>query len=98
MRSMPPRPWVIGAVEIARFFREDAADGDLTRLKLTPTRANGRPAVAIYRATADGGLTGHGISVLEIEGEQIVRIDAFVDPAVLPRFGLPTVGSAAQRP
>jgi RNA polymerase sigma-70 factor (ECF subfamily) len=85
---MPPRPAVIGAVEIARFFRETAAQGDLTRLKLTPTRANGRPAVAIHHRTSEGEWRGHGISVLEIEGERIVAIDAFIDPAALPRFGL----------
>jgi hypothetical protein len=79
---------VIGAVEIARFFRETAAQGDLTRLKLTPTRANGRPAVAIHHRTSEGEWRGHGISVLEIEGERIVAIDAFIDPAALPRFGL----------
>src|SRR5919199_1287647 len=54
MLKMPPRPAVIGAVEIARFFRETAAHGDLTGLKLTPTWANGRPAVVIHHRTADG--------------------------------------------
>src|ERR671934_728721 len=34
---MPPQPSVIGAEAIARFFRETAAHGDLSRMLLTPT-------------------------------------------------------------
>jgi RNA polymerase sigma-70 factor (ECF subfamily) len=88
MLRMPPQPSVIGAVEIARFFRETAAGGDLTRIKLTPTWANGRPAVAIHRRT-DRGLIAHGISVLQVEDAQIVGIDSFINPSLLPRFGFP---------
>jgi RNA polymerase sigma-70 factor (ECF subfamily) len=86
---MPPQPSVVGAVGIARFLRETAAGGDLARVWLTPVRANGRPAVAIYRRAEGGGLTPHGISVLEIVGERIVGIDTFIDPSLLPRFGFP---------
>jgi RNA polymerase sigma-70 factor, ECF subfamily len=84
---MPPQPAVTGATAIARFFRETAAGGDLSRMRLTPTRANGRPAVAAQRLTADGGVSPHGILVLEISGKAIVGIDAFINPALLPRFG-----------
>ncbi|MGZ4295722.1 MAG: sigma-70 family RNA polymerase sigma factor [Solirubrobacteraceae bacterium] len=87
MLRMPPQPSVIGAVEVVRFFRERAAGGDLARLRLEPTSANGRPAVAIYRRADDGALIPHGISVLEIDGGRIVAIDAFIKPALLPRFG-----------
>ncbi len=34
-------------------------------------------------------MIAHGISLLEIDGGQIVAIDAFIDPALLPRFGFP---------
>jgi RNA polymerase sigma-70 factor (ECF subfamily) len=86
---MPPQRSLLGAGEIARFFREVPGAGDLRRMKLTPTRANGRPAVAIHRRTEDGGLVAHGISVLSIEGGRIVRIDSFIDSSLLPRFGFP---------
>jgi RNA polymerase sigma-70 factor (ECF subfamily) len=86
---MPPQPSVIGAAAIARFFRETVARGNLWRMRLTPTRANGRPAVVVQRLTADGGVSPHGILVLEISGEAIVGIDAFINPTLLPRFGLP---------
>ena len=84
---MPPQPSAIGALQIARFFREVAGGGTLTRFRLTPTRANGRPAVAIYHDDEERGWVPHGISVLEIEDGRIVGIDSFIKPALLPRFG-----------
>ena len=80
---------VRGAGAIAEFFRERAAGGDLTRMQLTATWANGRPAVAAHRRTDGGGLVAHGILVLEVADERIVGIDAFIDPALLPLFGFP---------
>jgi RNA polymerase sigma-70 factor (ECF subfamily) len=86
---MPPQQSMIGPVAIARFFRQTAARGDLRRMRLTPTRANGRAAVAVQRRDADRGLIPHGILVLEIDRDQIVGIDAFIDASLLPMFGLP---------
>jgi RNA polymerase sigma-70 factor (ECF subfamily) len=86
---MPPQPSVLGAVAVATFFRETAARGDLSRMRLTPTRANGRPAVVVQRRSADGGLEPHGVLVLDVGGDRIVGIDAFINPGLLPRFGLP---------
>jgi len=89
---MPPQRTLTGALEIARFLREVAGGGDLRRMRLTPIRANGRPAVAIHRVSDDRTLLPHGISVLQIEDGRIAGIDSFIDPALLPRFGF-----AAQR-
>jgi RNA polymerase sigma-70 factor (ECF subfamily) len=85
---MPPQPSVIGAAAVVRYFRDRPARGDLSRMRLTPTRANGRPAVVVQRRTPAGGLAPHGVLVLEISGQAIVGIDAFINPALLPRFGL----------
>ena len=79
---------VEGGLGIARFFLETVADGDLTRIRHRPTWANGRPAVTIHLRAADGTWVPHGISVLGIQADQIASIDAFLDPALLPRFGL----------
>lgn len=84
---MPPQQSLIGALRIATFFREVAGEGDLARIRLTPTRANGRPAVAIYHRDEKRDWVPHGISVLEIEDGRIVGIDSFIKPALLPRFG-----------
>jgi RNA polymerase sigma-70 factor (ECF subfamily) len=88
MLRMPPQPSVIGAAAVARFLRETAARGDLSRMRLTPTRANGRPAVVVQRRASDGALAPHGILVLEVSGAAIVGIDAFIDPTLVPRFGV----------
>jgi RNA polymerase sigma-70 factor (ECF subfamily) len=85
---MPPQPSVVGAAAVATFFRERPARGDLSRLRLTPARANGRPAVVAERRTPDGGLAAHGVLVLEISGGAVAAIDAFIDPSLVPRFGV----------
>ena len=85
---MPPRPSLSGGLQIARFFLE-TAQGDLTRVRHRPTWANGRPAVTIAVRADDGTWVPYGISVLDIEEGQIVAIDAFLDPTLLPRFGVP---------
>jgi RNA polymerase sigma-70 factor (ECF subfamily) len=89
LMRMPPQRSLTGAIEIARFFRDVAGHGSLSNFQLTPTWANGRPAVAIHRRTEDKKLIPHGISVLEIENGRIVRIDSFIDAELLPRFGFP---------
>jgi RNA polymerase sigma-70 factor, ECF subfamily len=89
MLRMPPQPSLGGGLQIARFFLETVAEGDLTRIRHRPIWANGRPAVTIEVRAEDGTWIPHGISVLEIEGGQIVGIDAFLDPTLLPRFGVP---------
>jgi hypothetical protein len=89
---MPPQS-VGGGQRIARFFLETVAHGDLTRIRHRPTWANGRPAVTIELRAENGAWIPHGISVLEIEEGQIVGIDAFLDPTLVPRFG-PSVASS----
>ena len=86
---MPPQPSLSGGLRIARFFLETVAHGDLTRIRHRPTWANSRPAVTIEVRAEDDTWIPHGVSLLEIEGAQIVGIDAFLDPALLPRFGVP---------
>jgi RNA polymerase sigma-70 factor (ECF subfamily) len=86
---MPPQPSVLGAEAVVNFFRQTGAGGDLSRMRLTPTWANGRPAVAMQRRTPDGDLIPHGVLLLQTDGEQIVGFDAFIKPDLLPLFGLP---------
>ncbi len=90
---MPPQPPLSGGLQIARFFLDTVAHGDLTRIRHRPTSANRRPAVTIEVRAEDGTWIPHGISVLEIEEGQIVAIDAFLDPALVPRFEGPIASS-----
>jgi RNA polymerase sigma-70 factor (ECF subfamily) len=97
---MPPQPSVHGPEAIARFFREVPAGGDIGRITVSPTRANGRPAVAMHERT-DSGMVPHGILVLEVAGEEIAALDAFIDPALVGVFGFPPqalTDSSAPRP
>lgn len=87
MLRMPPQPPVLGGPEIARFFYESVAHGDLTRVRHRPTWANGRPAVTIHLQADGEQLAAHGIALLIIQDGRIVGINAFTDPAHLPRFG-----------
>lgn len=91
---MPPQPSLGGGLEIATFFLESVAGGDLTRIRHRPTWANGRPAATIELRGEDGAWIPHGVAVLRIDAGQIAGIDAFLDPALLPRFGIPVRGSA----
>lgn len=84
---MPPGEFVRGAWPIARFFRDRAGGGDLANIQLLPTRANGRPAVAIHRRSPGGELVAHGVSLLEIREGVIVGIDTFLDPTLPAVFG-----------
>ena len=88
MLRMPPQS-VTGGLQIATFFLQSVAQGDLTRIRHRPTWANGRPAVTIELRAEDGNWVPHGISVLEIEGGQIAGIEAFLDATLVPRFGAP---------
>jgi RNA polymerase sigma-70 factor (ECF subfamily) len=95
---MPPQPSLSGAVRIARFFLDTVARGDLSRIRHRPTWANGRPAVTAELLNDDGTLAPQGISVLHIEDRRIVGIEAFLDPTLLPRFGVAAGPSGAARP
>jgi RNA polymerase sigma-70 factor, ECF subfamily len=95
---MPPQPALGGGVHIARFFLETVAQGELTRIRHRPISANGRPAVTIEVRAEDGTWIPEGIAVLQVEENQIVEIDAFLDPKLLPRFGVPAGVRTARRP
>ena len=84
--AMPPEPvCFLGADAVGEFFATVPAEGDLTRLKLVPTRANLRPALAAY---FDG--QAYGIMVFEIHDGRIAEIVGFADAArIYDRFGLP---------
>jgi RNA polymerase sigma-70 factor (ECF subfamily) len=95
---MPPQPSIVGALAIATFFRDQAADGDFAKMRLIATRANGRTAVVAHRIAEDGALVPHGILVLEVSGGRIAGFDAFIDARFLPVFGFPAATNSARSP
>jgi RNA polymerase sigma-70 factor (ECF subfamily) len=69
--------------------------------QLSPTSANGQPAVAAWYRGPDGGYLPYGIVVLTVADGAIARITAFGDPALVSAFGFPAVpltGADSQHP
>ena len=88
--TMPPEPFEFhGRAAIHRFFSTVPARGELARLKLVPTRANGQPAFAVYLRMPAGELHAYGLMLLALEGERVAAITGFPDTAVFAVFGLP---------
>src|SRR5207244_1006250 len=87
--SMPPYTlWLRGPDAIASWMlgRGVGCRGS----RLLPTAACGAPAFAQYRPHVQGGFHPWALIVLELAGERIVGINAFLDTeALFPRFGLP---------
>ena len=87
--EMPPRPtWfagrsVIGAFLQARVLREPGV------FRVTPTAANGQPALASYLRAGDGGYRAYAIQVLTVAEARVTRITSFIDPGLFATFGLP---------
>ncbi|BBZ46457.1 sigma-70 family RNA polymerase sigma factor [Mycobacterium parmense] len=87
--EMPPLPmWFTGRDTVMRFLaaRAFTSAGDVV---MTPTAANGQPAVAEYRRGAEGVLRAHSIHVLTGGAAGITAITVFLDPGLFGRFGLP---------
>ena len=87
--EMPPLPmWFSGRDAVMRFLtaRAIAKAGDLVMI---PTGANGQPAVAEYRRTADGVMRAHSIHVLDFGADGIAAMTVFLDPTLFSVFGLP---------
>jgi hypothetical protein len=85
--TMPPLPTVFGARAIGEFFHR-LCDGGTTHMRdvrVVPTRANGRPAVAMRRRRGDTW-NPLGVLVLVVEGSRIGRLDTFLDPSLVPAF------------
>jgi RNA polymerase sigma-70 factor (ECF subfamily) len=92
--TMPPEAARIpGAAAIGGFFGTVPLDGDLTRIRLLPARANGQPALGAYAQHEEGGsFAAYGVMVFAIAGDRIAGIVGFPDvhrPDLFERLGLP---------
>jgi RNA polymerase sigma-70 factor, ECF subfamily len=88
--EMPPMPvWFSGRDTVVRFLaaRAFAKPGEVV---LIPTAANGQPAVAEYRRTADEVMRAHSIQVLTPGATGIAAITVFLDPDLFDAFDLPS--------
>ena len=91
--TMPPLPMrYSGREAVIQFLVTIPVRGERERFRFIPTRANRQPALAVYRPDPDGNRETYrawGIFVLTAEGDTIAEITAFLDPTLLPLFGLP---------
>jgi RNA polymerase sigma-70 factor (ECF subfamily) len=86
--AMPPLgTWYRGLTSIEPFLRDHCLR---ERWRHLATAANGQPAVLSYRWDAEAGVfRAFALDVLSLRGGRIAAVDAFLDPAVFPGFGLP---------
>ncbi len=88
--EMPPRlTWFVGRAAIgaflqARVLREPGV------FRVTPTAANGQPALASYLHAGDGVYRAYAIQVLSVAESRVTRITSFIDPGLFATFGLPS--------
>ena len=89
--TMPPEPLEYqGPAAIARFFSTVPAGGQLDRIRLVSTRANGQPAFGCYLRDAHAPIAhAYGLMVLTLQGERVSAITGFPGSSVFPHFGLP---------
>lgn len=89
--SMPPVPsWYQGPEAIGGWLRANVLSAEAAgRYRGLPTRANGAPAVALYARRDGGGYALLGVHVLDVDGDRLAEVVAFMDPGVLQLFPLP---------
>ena len=87
--SMPPYAlWLRGAGDIRAWMAGQGTGCAGSRL--IPVHANGSPAFAQYRPDPAGGHRPWALQVVEVSGERITALHAFLDTERLfPLFGLP---------
>lgn len=88
--SMPPYElWLQGVADIETWWR---GPGQVCRGSRTrTTRANGRPAVAVYHPVAPGRWEPFALHIVDTRGPRISGLTHFMGPAVFAEFGLPDV-------
>ncbi len=88
--TMPPIPtWYRGHEAISAFLEAVVLASD-RRWRAVPVRANGQLAFAKYQWEEERErFAAHSISVLTLDGELIADFTSFLDPELVPRFGLP---------
>jgi RNA polymerase sigma-70 factor (ECF subfamily) len=85
--AMPPfELWLQGLADIRTFLAGMQDEGGHDRV--LATSANGCPAVAVYRPDPAGALEPYAIMVLEVTGDRIAAIHAFLDTSLFSAFGL----------
>ena len=87
MLRMPPTRSIIGDRAVAAFFASSPQCGTGSQVSATSTAwANGRLAVVMHKWLDDGSVEGHGVLLFELEADEVVAMDAFIDPELVALF------------
>jgi RNA polymerase sigma-70 factor (ECF subfamily) len=89
IQTMPPYAmWLQGRDDVLAWYVGPGAGCEGSRL--LPGWANGCPAFAQYKVDPAGGYTPWALQVLELRGDRIAEVHAFLDTAeCFERFGFP---------
>ena len=96
---MPPLSiWLSGAEAIALSVGAMVLTPEARgAFRFLTTQANGLPALAAYRRTESGEYAPNALHLLEIDGDRIATVTAFLDPSLFPSFELPERLSGANQ-
>jgi RNA polymerase sigma-70 factor (ECF subfamily) len=88
VQSMPPYAmWLRGPAEITKWML--GAGIGCRGSRMVATAANGCAAFGQYRPDGEGGHRPWAIQIVEISGDRISGLHAFLDPTLFAAFGLP---------
>lgn len=88
IQTMPPYAmWLQGRDDVLTWWFGPGIGCSGSRL--LPGEANGCPAFAQYRIDPDGGYAPWALQVLELRGDRIAEVHAFLDTEAFERFGFP---------
>jgi RNA polymerase sigma-70 factor, ECF subfamily len=89
---MPPEDMEFrGRDEVLQFFAVAPAGGELERIRLVPTRANGRPALGAFLRLEDGSFEPYGLMVVDLDGDAIATVTGFPASPIRPSVPLPSL-------
>jgi len=87
--SMPPHPlWLRGRDDFGRWLRNTS--GHCRHMRLVAISVNGSPSAAVYQPVREGEPPApFAVHVLEVSGDRIAAVHAFLDPRLFPALRLP---------
>lgn len=88
--EMPPYAgWYRGARDIITLIHQQCPAESPGDMRLLPLVANGQPGAAMYMRAGDIHLPFQ-LHVLDVRGDGVSHVVAFLDDALFPKFGLPS--------
>jgi RNA polymerase sigma-70 factor (ECF subfamily) len=88
IQTMPPYAmWLQGRDDLIAWYL--GAGIGCAGSRLLPGEANGCPAFAQYKIDPEGGHTPWALQVVELRGDRIEAVHAFLDTEAFDRFGFP---------